>query len=217
MERHQASLSLQNAIRAHENNEKEIISTWGQILKIKFNYGHEIKTMKDIHRACKHIVENDTFNYVTDPNTETGLLLITLRNVQNKFYDTAIDLKARWDSEEALFKDNQEKEDKVLIRLTSIDNHIVQGNKEVRTLGKTSDQNDTPQIVIDIWNGGQCDNKRGEDGKFRCFLKAPEFVQWLYDNGYKEITGEFVYNTFSFKKSKVSLKSIKDYFSHRNL
>jgi hypothetical protein len=81
MERHEASLALQNAIRKHENDEQDIIKTWEQIFKVKFGYKFEIESIDDIAEAHDYFMNDGPFGYMSDPNTETGLLLRTIRKI----------------------------------------------------------------------------------------------------------------------------------------
>ena len=125
---------LQNTAREYEEYENKFIEYCQEVFRNKLHWQYEIKNLDDIAHAHDSILEHDTFGYDSDPNTENGIILRMIKKGFDKIYENRIDLKARLDSEEALFKDNQEKEDKVLIRLTSIDNHIEQGNKEIRSI-----------------------------------------------------------------------------------
>ena len=132
MKKHQASWPLQSAIRKHEENEKEIVNICGNILKAKFHYRFEIKSVEDITKACNSILEHDTFGYNSDPNSENGHLMIEMCNIIKEFRKTRINLISRWNSEKLNLGDNKEKEDRVLAELVSIKNHVAQGFEDVQ-------------------------------------------------------------------------------------
>jgi hypothetical protein len=134
---------LQNAIKEHEDHERKIIEYSQQTLRAEFNYQCEIETLENILEAIGFIYEQDKpHNYITDPNTETGQKLVIIRSEIEKWKKTNRDLLAKWNSEELSFKDFQEKEDRVLIRLNSIDDHIVQGIEAIQVKKQIDSTND---------------------------------------------------------------------------
>jgi hypothetical protein len=144
MEKWQASLALQNTIRENEKREKNLLKFCQKVLPESFGWQYEVKNLRDVLEAFNSIMKNDTFGYYSEPDSETGILYITITAEFKKINETRFEIKARLEAEEALYKDNQNKEDKVLVSLASIDNHTVQSRDEIRTLIKTVEKKDVP-------------------------------------------------------------------------
>jgi hypothetical protein len=140
---------LRNDIREHNNHEKKIIENARQAIQ-SVSKLYVINSINDVINALKKIYEHDTFGYDTDLNSANGMMLKTICEAINKYKETDYELKARCNDEELTFKDNQEKEDKILYRLNSIDEHIVQGNEKIEAAtNKQPDQNDPIENEVD--------------------------------------------------------------------
>jgi hypothetical protein len=236
MEKWQCTSVLQNEIREHEAHEKKIIEAARKILKAISQYEYEltpINSINDILKVFIRIDEEDTFKNITGANTMTGEGMRTVNKEIEKWIDTTHKLKSKWDYEESVLRDNQGKEDKVVFYLNSID-QSVQSIKEMQNIeheipntglqnpkgaavGQIINRNCVvPQIINNLHDAKQCENTPGEDNKFRCYSLPQTFINWLYDNGYQDLTAECIFDTFSFK-NEISLNTIKDYFSRRRI
>ena len=229
MEMWKYSPVLQSDIRKHEKHEQEIIKAANTVLKTVHSL-HVINSIEDIFAVFNEIREHDTFGYITGLDTATGIEMKMIDMNVKKYIETRIELCSRCNAEELTLKDIQEKEDRVLVQLSSI-GQDVRSIKETtsamdkeRLSGTSGDgmkpaelapEKNPPPVIKAVLDAGLLETSP-VNGKYlkKGDKKDKEIIVWVFDNsGYGDDLTADLYMEWIYTNCKST--TIQDYISRK--